>query len=135
MAILYSHPLVKIENGIITRVFEDPIDYEEECDNIKKVLKETNKNINILMAVATKSNLTDIINRSPQIIHLICHGYYSKKKNGVKRFYLCFENDSCELEELDVDSLRNLLKDRLFDNNIKLVFVNACHSEEIANVI
>jgi len=66
---------------------------------------------------------------SPKILHIMCHGDYNKDRN---LFYLHFENEKGELEEVYADQLREIIKRVNFET--KLVFVNACHSLEVAKV-
>ena len=58
------------------------------------MLEETNKEIGIKINVATKENLSAILSEKPTILHIVCHGAYSKEK---KKFYLSFEKENGEL--------------------------------------
>ena len=51
---------------------------------------------------------------------------------SAKQFYLCFEADNGELYEFYSENLSDIVKN--VELKVKLVFVNACHSEEVAQV-
>lgn len=89
-----------------------------------------NRKIKLRIEIATLKNLTEIISNQPTILHFICHGDYSSKR---QRFYLAFENDCGELDKCDSERIKKLLKDGNY-RDIKIVFVNACHSEEVGRV-
>jgi len=63
-------------------------------------------------------------------LHIICHGDFDSQNN---EFYLEFENSRAELMKLSSSKLRELLAGNNLEK-IDLVFVNACHSEEVAKV-
>ena len=59
-----------------------------------------------------------------------CHGDYDIEN---KEYFLEFENSRAELLKLSSEKLREMLRGEEL-NQIKLCFVNACHSEEVARV-
>ena len=127
IALMYSEPLVKRDAiGIVS--LGDPVDYEEECNRLLDLLKSKEKRVDVYFEIATVENLVNVLSLSPKILHIICHGEFSKENN---QFYLCFEEDG-ELKELYSSDL----KDKLAEIKLKtqIVFVNACHSEEVARV-
>jgi len=127
VALMYSEPLVKRdEYGI--KSLGDPVDYEEECKKVLEILRKKEKNINLYFEIAAIKHLVNVVSLSPSVLHIICHGDFDKNR---KQFYLCFE-DNGELYELYSDELKNKLQEINF--NTQLVFVNACHSEEVAKV-
>ena len=129
MAILYSEPLVrKVENGV--EPLGDPVDFEEESNKLLEILKAKNKRIDLIFQIATKDRLVDVLAKGPSILHIICHGEYSKQE---KQFYLCFEGENGELLEFFSENLRSIIE-KIEISSVKLVFVNACHSEEVAKV-
>ena len=129
MAILYSEPLVrKLENG--TEPCGDPVDFEEESNKLLEILKAKNKRIDLIFQIATKDRLVEVLAKGPSILHIICHGEYSKQE---KQFYLCFEGENGELLEFYSENLRSIIE-KIEISSVKLVFVNACHSEEVAKV-
>ena len=132
LVVLYSDPLVKkIEKTGVFMPLNDPVDFEEECVALRKMLRDQNKRIKLRVDVATIDNLTSIISKQPVIIHFICHGDYSQER---QKFYLAFENNNGELEECDSDRIRKLFINENSLNSIQIVFVNACHSEEVGRV-
>lgn len=129
MAVLYSEPLVKrVENEIKT--LGDPVDYEEECNTLLEILKAKNKRIDLIFQIATKDRLVDVLAKAPPILHIICHGELNQKTG---KYYLCFESENGELLEFNSDTLVSIIE-KIEISPIKLVFVNACHSEEVAKV-
>lgn len=44
------------------------------------MLEATGKEINIKFDIATKENLSARLSEKPTILHIICHGAYSKEK-------------------------------------------------------
>jgi hypothetical protein len=57
-----------------------------------------------------------------------CHGDYDIEN---KEYFLEFENENAELFKLSGSKLREMLQGENL-TEIKLCFVNACHSEEVA---
>lgn len=55
-------------------------------------------------------------------------------KNMPQKYYLAFENEYGELEACHSDRIRKLLLCQKGQSSIQIVFVNACHSEEVGRV-
>ena len=125
---MYAEPLVKRDDGQIISQ-PDAVDYEEESSKIYEVLDSKRMRIDLIIEIASRDNLVSVLNKSPKILHIMCHGEYDRAR---QQFYLCFENNEGELDPLYADDLRAILQ-RL-KQDIKLVFVNACHSEAVARV-
>lgn len=128
LAIIYSEPLVR-KVGKKYESLGDPVDYEGECTKLLEILQAKNKKIDLIFEIATHDRLVNLLAKGPVILHIICHGEYNKER---KQFHLCFEADNSELYEFYSDDLGDILKN--VELKIKLVFVNACHSEEVAKV-
>ena len=128
MAILYSEPLVRSTENSIEPLC-DPVDFEEECNKLLEILSEKKKRIDLIFELARHEKLVNILSKGPIILHIICHGDYSKER---KQFYLCFEQENGRLLEFYSDDLKAILEK--VETRIQLVFVNACHSEEVARV-
>lgn len=128
IAIMYAEPLVKREGD---QIFSQPdaVDYEEECNQIYEVLDSKKMKIDLVIEIASRDNLVSVLNKGPKILHIMCHGEFDRIK---QQFYLCFENNEGELDPFYADDLRAILQ-RL-KPDIQLVFVNACHSEQVARV-
>ena len=132
-AILYSNPLVEIETKLdgrkkVIHLPNDPVNFSEECSNILKSLKKHEKKINVRIECATQDEFLGIIRKHPTVLHVMCHGSYDIVK---QEHYLEFENEDCELLRLSPAKLRLLLhRDDL--SSIRVVFINACHSEVIS---
>ena len=128
LLILFSNPLVTKTKVALC----DPVDFEGEIVQLKRILKNLGKQIVIKVDVATKANLRNYLSPPPRIIHFICHGGFSQKK---QQFYLAFENEKLEQEECDTKQLRELIEEvEKPKGKLELVFVNACHSEEVGKV-
>lgn len=132
IAVLYSSPLVvkTLENNQINikTMVNDPVDYVGECSAILKMLTTHKKKMNIHIECATADKLTKLINKKPKILHISCHGDFDK---DLKDYFLEFENHSAELYKLTPEVIRRIFKGQDL-SDIKLMFVNACHSEGVA---
>ena len=128
IAIMYAEPLAR-NDGKATQSLPDAVDYEEESNKIYETLENKKLKIHLAIEIASRDNLVKVLTRNPVILHILCHGEYDKI---LKKFYLCFETSDGELDPFYADDLRNILS--RCGTNIKLVFVNACHSEPVARV-
>ena len=128
LAIMYSEPLVRREGKNILTL-PDAVDYEEECSKIYESLDQKGLQIEIIIEIATRENLINVLSRSPTILHIICHGEYDNEKN---QFYLCFENQDGQMDPIYANDLRSILE--TLKTKVQVVFVNACHSEQVARV-
>ena len=128
IAIMYAEPLVKKEGfGILS--LPDAVDYEEECNQIVEIVERKELGINLVIEIATRENLINLLSRSPTVLHIICHGEYDSKR---EEFFLCFENEEGQLDPIyqsDLQAIPEILRKK-----VQLVFVNACHSEQVARV-
>jgi len=128
IAFMYSEPLVRrTPLGVFSA--QDPVNFQEECRKNLEILKKKQRKVNAYFEIATVGHLVEVLSMSPKILHIMCHGDFSKDRN---MFYLHFENERGELEEVYADQLRDIIKRVNFET--KLVFVNACHSLEVAKV-
>ena len=126
---MYAEPLVQILDSRAVISLPDAVDYEEECREIYETLQGKGVQINIMIEIATRTNLVNVLTKNPAILHILCHGEYD---NVRKKFYLCFEKANGELDRLYADDLKDILDK--FETKVQLVFVNACHSEPVATV-
>ena len=79
--------------------------------------------------MANLDNLEKALNLQTQILHIICHGDYLQSE---QKYYLFFENENSELDRITGDRFKEFFKNKI--NNVKLAFVNACHSEEVGKI-
>ena len=128
IAIVYSEPLVR-KVGKTYESLGDPVDYEEECTKLLEILQAKKKKIDLIFEIASHDRLVSLMAKGPVILHIICHGEYNTER---EQFHLCFEADNGELYEFYSENLADILNK--VELKIKLVFVNACHSEEVANI-
>ncbi|EAS04919.2 AAA family ATPase (macronuclear) [Tetrahymena thermophila SB210] len=137
MTIMYSEPIVKLQiqatqqTGAQQQYLPagDPVDYEQEIQKLNEFLKETNKQIKLDIVVASLDNLEKAFNRNTQILHIMCHGDYSDKE---QQYYLAFEDEESKLDAITSKRFSEFLKQK--NCNVKLVFFNACHSEEVGKI-
>lgn len=128
IAIIYSEPLVrKVEKKYES--LADPVDFEEECTKLLEILQAKKKKIDLIFEIASHDRLVSLLGKGPIILHIICHGEYDKER---KQFYLCFEANNGELYEFYSENLLEIIRNVKL--KIKLVIVNTCHSEEVANI-
>ena len=77
---MYSDPLItknpKNNNPIAVG---EPVDFEAEIRKLKEMLHDLEQEVLMRVEIATSENLEKLINKSPSILHLICHGDYNKK--------------------------------------------------------
>lgn len=128
LAIMYAEPLVRREGKNLSTL-PDAVDYEEECSKIYETLDQKGLQIDIIIEIATRENLINVLSRNPTILHIICHGEYDNDRN---QFYLCFENAEGQMDPMYASDLRAILE--TLKTRVQLVFVNACHSEQVARV-
>jgi len=133
--ILYSNPLVHIvhtnKNTLKTaQLTSDPVDFAGECKDILKSLQAQKKLLNIDIECASADQLSSVLMSHPRLLHVICHGEYAPSLN---EYYLEFENSRAELFMLTTSRLEEMLKFQDLSET-KLVFINACHSENVARV-
>ena len=129
LAIMNAEPLVEIKNSKSVLSLPDSVDYEEECREIYATLMDKGVKIHLMFEIATRANLVSVLSRNPTILHIMCHGEYDKER---KQFYLCFEKATGEIDKLYAEDLKEILSK--FESSVKLVFVNACHSEPVGRV-
>lgn len=137
--ILYSEPLVSYDvinqrNPRATTnspIDHQPVDFVGECNMILNIVKELNKNLNIVLKCLTSDSLLELINAKPKILHLICHGDIDVTTG---EYYIECENLRAELLPLGSKKLQELLTNNENISKIKLIFINACHSQQIAQL-
>ena len=134
-AILYSEPLVrtvkeKNNNGEMAIVTHKPVDFMTECNSIVDILKNMNKGVHLYLKCLREESFKKAIKKNPKILHLICHGGFNQKNE----FYLEFEAENAVLLPYNKKDLRRIIKENPKIKNIELLFINACFSEEIAEI-
>ena len=120
---LFADPLVKMANGQILSC-GNQLSIGEEFQKIKMFLESTGKDIRLRKEAMISDQLSTILNRSSKVIHISCHGGWEKQ------FYLQIEKNI----GFDYQLFENCLKSTLSDisyKSLKLVFVSACHSQQI----
>ena len=121
--VLTGNPLVDKYDGDIKEL-KTMNDFNLITYSIHKVILDCNKQIIAKFLPLTLKNFKDAILLSPKIIHLICKSTYlsncsknemkdnNNNKNESEIFspYLLFENDKCEMERINGESFKNLIK-------------------------
>lgn len=130
-AILYSNPLVDIvekKSRVQTALLiNDPVDFSNECASILQCLESHKKLLNVHIECASSDKFISIVKEKPLIMHIMCHGDFDTEK---QQYFLEFENSKAELLRMYPSRLKELLSGTDL-TEIKLVFINACHSEAI----
>lgn len=108
----------------------DPVDFANECRAILKSLEAHDKKLNVNIECASTDQLTHLIQKKPKVMHIMCHGEFDPE---LGEFYLEFENRHGELLQLSTSTMDQMLTG-LDLSGVKIVFVNACHSEMVARV-
>ena len=112
----------------------------EEAKNIKNAIRDSKKKIVFKSMVATQSNLCEMLNKEPRILHISCHGiennilsmganYMELKEEGN---FLLLEGPTGEGELVSSRKLHKLITSIL--PNLDLVFVAACDSEFVGRI-
>ena len=128
LAIMYAEPLVRRE-GKNKISLPDAVDYDKECSKIVQALEAKNMRIEMVTEIATRQTFINVLSKAPTILHILCHGEFDRNK---QQFYLCFENVDGELDPVYESEFKDILSKR--KTLIKIVFVNACHSEPVARI-
>ena len=76
IAFLYSDPLIFISDEKQIKPFPQTIDTEGEFSRLCRFLEERNQGMTVTVKrdAANNRTLSQIINESPTIIHISCHG-------------------------------------------------------------
>lgn len=125
-AFIYSNPLV-VTNlaGNIIPIKNKQIDYVSEQEMLVNLFEEANKEINVQIDIANFENLYSIIEKSPTILHISCHGL---KKEG-QPFSLLFEDEFGKTKKLNVNELDDFFSYQTNSEPIMdLAFISACFS-------
>lgn len=103
---------------------------DKEAKKIKRAHRQSTKKSNFELffepAVSFQNFRQDIIDYQPNVLHFICH------VSGEKQF--CFESDqhSQRIEKIEWFNISNTIIELCAIGHIQMVFVNTCHSKEIA---
>ena len=119
---MYSQPLLYSNDEQIL----NQIDYYEEEQIIKQILKEGKCKVDYIHTPATIQKFHYWITQGVEILHFCGHGIKDKEN------YLIFQNEEGCSEHLTVSRLHDLLNTSKI--SLKLVFVASCHSESAGQV-
>ena len=87
--------------------------------------------------VATLDNFSDMLDLTPQVLHISCHGI--EKKQGMSAYtkgennFLLLEKKTGEGELVSENTLSTLIN-KTIGGNLELVFVAACDSEFVGKI-
>ena len=129
-AFIFSCPLIIGNNGS-NNIELNLFDYEKDLLKIQQSLEKANCEINIISCIGTIENLQKVFSKEPKILHILCHGAI---QNDEIEHYLCFENYKFDgkakvvTESAIIENLKYYEKEI---KNLKLLFLNSCHSENI----
>ena len=109
IVILSANPLVdKASNGDIIDLQMIYDDNNENKNEISQVISQSQLNVKVNYCVGSLENLTYyILEKNVKILHILCNSWYNKDGE----FYLCFENNDCELVKLTYSKLDKILND------------------------
>ncbi|CAD8062545.1 unnamed protein product [Paramecium primaurelia] len=128
IVILYSNPIIRVNNGIKESLF---VDYQSEIDKIVEAIAQSNKPIRYQILNATLNNLVLAINLHPIIIHVISHGDYDEKSACL---YLEFQDDGISTK-LKTDEIQNMIQNHKAMTRIKLICISSIVAKNIADYI
>ena len=116
IVVLTGNPLVDKYDGDIKEL-KTMNDFNFVTYSIHKVIFDCNKQIVARFLPLTFKNFKDAILLRPKILHLICKSTYLSNSNDNKineseNFspYLLFENEKCEMERINGESFKKLIK-------------------------
>jgi hypothetical protein len=128
---LYSNPLVELvqksDRVNLALVTNDPVNFTGEANELLSAFGRLEKQLNVHIECASLDQFIKMVKSKPIVLHIMCHGMYDPETDDS---FLEFENSQGELLKLSTGMLRAVLKDSDL-SDIKLVFLNACHSEVI----
>ena len=131
LAYVFSAPLVERRaGGDEVRVLQQ-LDIQAEREIIRGVVKSCQRRVRFVESVATVASVSDIFSRGLRALHYSGHG----TKNAVTfEKGLGRDGDPTRASEMHVvkgKELQKLLEASRVTQNLKLVFVSACHSESV----
>ena len=116
IVVLTGNPLVDKYDGNIKEL-KTMNDFNFVTYSIHKVILDCNKQIVAKFIPLTFKNFKDAILLRPKILHLICKSTYLSNSNDniineSENFspYLLFENEKCEMERINGESFKKLIK-------------------------
>jgi len=145
IAFLYGVPLTRFnEKDRKMEALIEPIDILKEVNEIENIMKDCNKKVEFIVKAATRETIVDMIGRKSKVLHISCHGccditLNEGKDDYDKHYYLGIEDKEKPgvmdaLNEIDIPIFN--CKDSSNNNNRPdLVFLSACHSSVIGNLI
>lgn len=128
LAIVYSNPLVEQVSADKYYEVGEPVNFLGESKNIINSLP-TDTQFRIQIECGTEDLFLKILKKKPKVLHMMCHGAYQNTKKNGEEYYLEFENENSSLLKLSADRIQKQLMDDTDLSDIKMVFINACHSE------
>ena len=135
-ALIYSNPQVVLQEKSGRKAMpslpqHDPVDFAKEIDNISKNFNYSKKKLNVHIECSNIDNFITLVKRKPLIQHIMCHGNWDKANDN---FYLEFETKRTDMFKLTNQELKDRIGADEDLSDIKIVFLNACYSERIAQV-
>ncbi|CAD8078923.1 unnamed protein product [Paramecium sonneborni] len=128
IVILYSNPIIRVNNGIRESLF---IDYESEIKSIKNVIIRSDQSIKYEIFNASIKNLEKAISLHPLIIHVISHGDFDEKQ---QIFYLEFQDDGVSTK-LKTDEIQKMIQNNKGMARIQLICISSIVGKNISDYI
>ena len=63
-------------------MFLDKLYFQDEEKNIIQAIGDSEREINFKSMVATKENLSEVLDKGPKILHISCHGIENNAKTN-----------------------------------------------------
>ena len=130
---MFADPIIKENKNNPKGMVETfmPLDLEQEYMDIKESVSGVGKKFFINKIAINSRSLQDTLTDNPKIIHISCHGDYDKKNEN---YYLAFEKEFSGEELKFTETYLKKIMASVKGHQIKLAFVNACHSGEMGNI-
>ena len=127
VCILFSNPLIEIDKYGNRIYLKSIYDFIDNVTIISELIQ--NLYINFEINIGTINNLKRAIDKNTKILHIISKSSYDDKGN----ICLEFENNKCELERLNYDSLKKIFNDNdcIQFKKTTLLIINTEFAEEI----
>ena len=106
-----------------------PIDVDQEWGAIQAAANHAGIHLELLSQPCTLAALVDKVAEGFHILHLVCHGAYSKR-DGVPKLYLADKENQVQLvsDEEFAEALRNRLPAVSEEKRLRLVFLASCET-------
>ena len=136
--VLTANPLYLYPSNDHPKELRTLNDFNSITDSIYQAVSKCSLPVVSQFLTLTKDTLKYAISKKPRILHLICKSTYERNEDNVQKLYfpvLLFENERCETEEIDKDTLIKIFEENT--DNIKDIslFLSTPLCEDAFNMI